>query len=194
MPNPYPSFANNATRDTIRPGASFQCVSDTKFSTKSIAIGVAPVSTDFFTTAPVVDRCVDNYDAGNQLVTSGKSFVIQAICVIPISTSIADVDAVIQKGLIVLTAQNKEIGVFRVRHLAAGGGTFVAGAQVAAASSVGVVNGMPQSDMFRVSELQIQTNQSFKAQLIMPVTAPYTMIAATTIEVDLVGYEIRPMA
>jgi len=195
MPNPIGNFGNNATRMPFgKPGQPVQCVSDTKYSTKTLSIGVAPAQTDFFTSAPSADRTVDNYDAGNQLVTSGKAFVIQGITVNPISTSIADVDAVIQKGVIVLTAQNKEIGTFRVRNLAAGGGTFVAGAQVAAASSVGVVNGMPQSDLFRVAELMIATNQSFKAQLLMPTGTTYTVIAATTVEIALQGYEIRPVA
>jgi hypothetical protein len=195
MPNPVGQFGSNATRLQFgKPGQPVQCVSDTKYSTKTLAIGVAPAQTDFFTSAPSADRCVDNYDAGNQLVTSGKAFVIQGITVNPISTSIADVDAVIQKGVVLLTAQGKEIGAFRVRNLAAGGGTFVAGAQVAAASSVGVVNGMPQSDLFRVSELMLATNQSFKASLLMPTATPYTIIAATTVEIALQGYEIRPVA
>jgi hypothetical protein len=195
MPNPIGNFGNNATRMPFgKPGQPVQCVSDTKYSTKTLAIGVAPAQTDFFTSAPSADRTVDNYDAGNQLVTSGKAFVIQGITANVISTSIADVDAVIQKGVVVLTAQGKEIGAFRLRNLSAGGGTFVAGAQVAAASSVGVVNGMPQSDLFRVAELMIATNQSFKASLLMPTVAPYTIIAATAVEIGLQGYEIRPVA
>jgi len=192
MPNPVANFGNPATR---LPGGMKQCVSDTKYSTKTLAIGTAPVMTDFFTSAPSADRTVDNYDAGNQLVTSGKSFMIQGITVNIVSTSIADVDSIIQKGVLVLTCQNKEIGAFRVRNLCSGGGTFVAGAQVAAAASVGVVNGLPNNDIWRVSDLLIQTNQSFKATLVMPAGAlAYTVIAATQVEVGLQGYEIRPAA
>ena len=195
MPNPIGNFSSNATRMPFgKPGQPVQCVSDTKYSTKTFAIGVAGSTTDFFTTAPVADRTLDNYDAGNQLVTSGKAFVIQGITVNVKSTSIADVDAFIQLGILVLTAQGKEIGAFRLRNLSAGGGTFVAGAQVAAASSVGVINGLPQSDVFRVAELMLATNQSFKATVIMPTTTTYTVIAATTVEVGLLGYEIRPVA
>lgn len=192
MSNPVSNFGNPSTR---LPGGLKQCISDTKYSTKTLAIGVAPVTTDFFTSAPSADRTVDNYDAGNQLVTSGKAFMIQGITANIISTSIADVDAVIQKGVLVLTCQNKEIGAFRLRNLCAGGGTFVAGAQVAAASSVGVVNGNPNADIWRVSDLLIQTNQSFKATLVMPAGAlAYTIIAATNVEIGLHGFEIRPAA
>ena len=195
MPNPIGNFGSNATRLPFgKTGQPVQCVSDTKFSTKTLSIGVAPAQTDFFTSAPAADRTVDNYDAGNQLVTSGKAFVIQGITVTAISTSIADIDAVINKGIVILTAQGKEIGAFRVRNLASGGGTFVAGAQVAAASSVGVTNGMPQSDLWRVAELMLATNQSFKASLLMPTAASYTVIAATSVEIALQGYEIRPVA
>ena len=155
---------------------------------------MAPATTDFFTTAPVVDATLDNYDAGNQLVTSGKSFVIQALSVNVIGTALADIDAIIQKGVIVITAQNKEIGRFRVRNLCSAGGTFVAGAQAAAASPIGVVNGIPQSEAWRIAELEIATNQSFKVQLFMPVTTPYTVTASTSVEIGLIGYEKRPVA
>ncbi len=195
MANPIGNFSNNATRMPFgKPGQPVQCVSDTKYSTRTLAIGVAPATTQFFNTAPVADPTLDNYDAGNQLVTSGKAFVIQAIACNIISTSIADINAVVQLGTLVLTAQGKEIGRFRVRHLAAGGGVWLAGAQVAAASSVGVINGIPHSDVFRVAELMLATNQSFTAALLMPVTTAYTVIAATTVEISLLGYEIRPVA
>jgi hypothetical protein len=193
MPNPtlQNSSINNQTRMTRGP---VQMVSDTKWATRVLAIGVAPAVTDFFTAPPAVDKVLDNYDAGNQLVTSNKEFVIQGITVNVSSTSIADIDAVVQRGCVVLTAQNKEIGWFRVRQLCAGGGTYVAGAQVAAASSVGVTNGLPNVDLFRVAELRIAANQSFKAQLVMPTTTTYTIIAATSVEIALQGYEIRPAA
>ena len=191
MANPVPQFKNSSTRLL---GGAVQAISDTKYSIKTLSAAVAPAQTDFFTSAPSADPTVDNYDAGNQLVTSQKQFMIQALAVNIIGTAIADVDAIIQKGIIVLTAQNKEIGRFRVRHLAAAGGTFVAGSQVAAANTVGVVNGTPQTDIWRVIDLLIDTNQSFKASLWMPTAAPYTVTASTTVEVDLVGYEIRPAA
>lgn len=193
MSNPVPQFKNLSTQTRLATGVA-QIVSDTKFSTKTLAIGAAPASTDFFTTSPVSDQTLDNYDAGNQLVTSQKQFMIEALAVNVRSTSIADVDSVINFGVLVLTCQNKEIGRFRLRNLNSGGGTFVAGAQVAAASSVGVTNGLPQSDVWRIIDLLIDTNQSFKATLLMPTTSAYTIIAATNVEVDLIGYEIRPAA
>lgn len=194
MPNPFPQIQNNASRMPVGTGQPVQIISDTKFSTKTFAIGVAAAFTDYFTSTPVTDATLDWYDAANQLVTSAKQFVIQGIGVNPISTSIADVNAFIQQGILILYAQQKEIGRYRLRNLAAGGGTFVAGAQVAAASSVGVVNGTPMPFVWQCAELQIQTNQTFKATLAMPTTAPYTVIASTTVEVDLFGYEIRPAA
>jgi hypothetical protein len=193
MPNPVFNTGHPATR-LSGSGQPVQIISDTKWCSRTIAIGVAPVATDFFNAAAVADRTVDNFDAPNQLVTSGKRFMIQAISVNVTSTSIADVNAFIQQGVLVLTCQGKEIGAFRLRNLNAGGGTFVAGAQVAAASSVGVTNGVPSSDVFRISDLLIETNQTFRATLLMPAIAPYTCIAATTVEVDLQGYEIRPAA
>ena len=192
MPNPIMqgSSLNNATR---LPGRR-QYISDTKWATRTLAIGVAPVNTDFFTAAPNADQVLDRYDGANMLVTSDKEFIIQGITVNVSSTSIADIDAVVQRGIVVLTAQNKEIGAFRVRQLCAGGGTYVAGAQVAAASSVGVTNGLPNTDLFRVAELRIASNQTFKASLVMPAATPYTIIAATAVEIGLQGYETRPAA
>lgn len=195
-----PKFApgdrlNSATRQPFSgQGAKVQIINDTKWSTKTLAIGVAPSSTDFFTSAPAADQTVDNYDNANQLVTSGKKFTAQALYVNIRSTSIADIDAVVNFGVVVLTAQNKEVGRYRVRSLNCGGGTYVAGAQVAAASSVGVTNGLPSNEVWQISPLELQTNQSFKATLLMPTTAPYTIIAATTVEIGLYGFEERPTA
>ena len=56
-----------------------QFITDCKFSTKTLAAGVWPATTDFFTTAPVADPTLDYYDAGNQLVSSGKIFLIKGI-------------------------------------------------------------------------------------------------------------------
>ncbi len=195
MPNPIPpGGGNSASRLPTNGGTFGQRISDTKFSIKSITIGVVPPTTDFFTSAPGQDPTIDSYDAGNQLVTSAKMFFIQGLAVNVIGAVIADVDAIIQKGVIVLTCQNKEIGRYRVRHLAAGGGTFVAGSQVAAANTVGVINGTPQTDIWRIDEIKVETNQSFKASLWMPSAAPYTTTGAVSVEIDLVGYEFRPAA
>lgn len=192
--NPVAQLADNRTRLSSLKGQAVQVVSDTKYSTKTLAAAAAPAITDFFTTAPSGDPTLDNYDAGNQLVTSAKQFCIQAIAVDVKGSAIADIDAIINKGVVVLTCQSKEIGRFRVRQLSAAGGTFVAGAQVAAASPVGVSNGNPQSDPYRISELLIDTNQNFKASLLMPTANPYVVTAATTVEIDLLGYEVRPTA
>lgn len=194
MPNPVTQFRNSNTRLPVGPGGATQVISDTKWSQKILALGAAPVSTDFFTSAPNADRTIDNYDAGNQLVTSGKSFTIQGITVNVISATLADIDNIIQRGTVVLTAQGKEIGAFRVRNLCAAGGTYVAGAQVAAANTVGVTNGLSQTDMFRVSDLTIETNQSFKATLVLPSAVGITLTSATTVEIGLHGYEARPAA
>ena len=194
MGNPYPNMGNNASRMPVGSGQPVQIISDTKFSTKTFAIGVAASFTDYFTTTPIQDATVDWYDAANQLVTSAKQFVIQAIGVKVFSTSIADINAFINSGVLILTCQQKEIGRFRIRMLNSGGDVFVAGAQVAAASSVGVSNGNPMAEPWRISELQIQTNQTFKATIAMPVLTPYTVIASTNVEVDLFGFEVRPLA
>lgn len=194
MSNPVARFSDNASRMPTGSGTTAQCITDTKFSQKILPIGVAAPQTDFFLTSPSADPTVDWYDAANQLVTSGKKFTIQGIGVQATSTSIADINAIVNLGVLVCTAQNKEIGRNRVRNLTAAGGVFVAGAQVAAASSVGVNNGSPQNEPWQFIELQLQTNQSFKASLWMPTVTTYTIIAATTVEVDLFGYEIRPTA
>ena len=194
MSNPAAKFQNNSSRQPTGPGTNAQVVTDTKFSTKTLAIGVAPPLTEFFTSQPVADPTLDWYDAGNQLVTSGKKYTIQGVGVNVISTSIADINAVIQLGVLVLYAQQKEIGRMRIRNLNAAGGPFVAGAQVAVASSVGVINGAPQNEPWQFIEQELETNQTFKAQLLMPSSTPYTIIAATTVEVDLFGFETRPTA
>lgn len=194
MSNPAAKFQDNASRNATGTGTKAQVVTDTKFSTKTLAIGVAPPQTDFFTTQPLADPTLDWYDNGNQLVTSGKKFTVQAIGVNVVSTSIADINAVIQLGVLVLFAQQKEIGRMRIRNLTAAGGPFVAGAQVAAASSVGVINGTPANEPWQFIEFELETNQMFKTTLLMPITTPYTIIAATTVEVDLFGFESRPTA
>lgn len=194
MGNPYPSMQNNASRMPVGTGQPVQIISDTKFSTKTYAAAVAPAFLDFFTTTPVADATLDWYDAANQLVTSAKQFIIQAIGTNFVGTAIADVNAFISLGILILTCQQKEIGRFRLRNLCAAGGTFVAGAQVAAANTVGVINGSPMAEPWRISELQIQTNQTFKCTLAMPTTTPYTVTASTTAEIDLFGFEVRPAA
>ena len=189
MGNPLPPKSSLASKLS----GLFQIVSDTKWATKSFAIGVVASQTDFFLAGASADPTIDNYDAGGQLVTSDKSFVIQALASNIISTSIADVDAFIQKGIVILTCQQKEVGRFRLRHLNAAGGTFVAGAQVAAASSVGVISGNPGMDPWTVGDILVSPNMGFKVTLCMPQGAlAYTAIAATTVELDLIGYEARP--
>ena len=123
-----------------------------------------------------------------------KQFMIQAIAVNVIGTAIADVDAIIQKGVIVLAAQNKEIGRFRVRHLAAAGGTLVGVPRLPPQIPLALSTGRLETDIWRVIDLLIDTNQSFKASLLMPTTTTYTVTASTTVEIDLCGYEIRPAA
>ena len=198
MSNPAPIFKNTQTRQPSVAGAKMQAVSDTKWSTKTYTGGaVAAAQTDFFTIGPSSDPTVDNYDAANQLVTSQKQFVIQALSVNVLpgaAATIADIDNFIQHGVLVLTAQQKEIGRYRLRHLSAAGGTFVAGSQVAAAALPGVINGMPQNEAWRIAELTISTNQSIKASVWMPTVAPITPTGAVNVEVDFIGYEIRPAA
>jgi hypothetical protein len=193
--NPKPNLRNIDTRNL---SGDWQCVSDTKFSTKTLSAGVAPPQTDFFTTAPSADYTLDWYDAGNQLVSSAKKFCIQGLGVNVIGVTgapgILDTDNVIQKGVLVLFAQQKEIGRFRLRNLNAAGGTFVAGAQAAVASNVGVVNGNPGMDPWVIADLLIDTNQQFKTTLLMPTVTTITLSAAVTVEVDLFGYELRPTA
>ena len=198
MSNPTPPYSLNSA--VSLPGVrQVQIVSDTKWSTKTIALGVAPATTDFFTSAPSADPTVDNYDAGNQLVTSQKSFTIQAITVAlfggaTTAGGIIDLNQIIEQGVIILTAQNKEIGRFRVRNLSAAGGLFVAGAQVAAAAVSGLVNGNPQASPWQIAPLTLAPNQSFKATLAMPTVAPVTLSAAVNVQIGLVGFETRPAA
>lgn len=195
MSNPIPPPGNSAaTRMSTQGGRRMQVISDTKWSQKNYAIGVIQPQLDFFLSAPSADPTVDNYDAGGQLVTSAKGFTIQALCVNILASVIADVNAFIQYGIVVLTAQQKEIGRFRLRHLCASGGPFVAGAQVAAASSVGVTNGSPDSDPWLIEPLFIDTNQTFKASIWMPITTPITTTSIVTAEIALCGFEARPAA
>lgn len=198
MSNPKPPSNLNAAMQ-LNGLSVVQVVSDTKYSTKTLAAGVAPVSTDFFTSAPNQDPTIDNYDQGNAIVTSAKKFVIQGIGVnvrgAASANGLIDVDNVIQKGVLVLTCQEKQVGKFRLRNLNAAGGTFVAGAQVAAASNIGVTNGLPQASPWQISEMALATNQTFKATLYMPSgTGAVTLNADVTVEVDLFGFEVRPPA
>jgi hypothetical protein len=172
-----------------------QFITDTKFSTKSFAPGVWPATTDFFTTAPVADPTLDYYDAGNQLVSSGKIFMIKAVAVNLRGGALADIDAFINLGILVLTVQNKEDGRYRLRHLTASGGVFIAATQGTATTGIiGANNGMPINEPFRVCDLLAHTNQQVKASLWGPTISPYTITTAMTTEVDLMGYEIRPLA
>ena len=172
-----------------------QFITDTKYSTKSLAAAVWPATTDFFTTAPVADPTLDYYDAGNQLVSSGKIFMIKAIGVNLRGGSLADIDAVVNLGILVITIQNKEDGRHRLRSLSSGGGVFMAATQGTATTGIiGVNNGMPINEPWRVCDLLAHTNQQVKCSLWAPVTTPYTITTAMTVEVDLLGYEIRPLA
>ena len=171
-----------------------QFITDTKFSTKTLAAAVWPAVTDFFTTAPVVDPTLDNYDAGNQLVSSGKIFMIKGVAVCLRGGAIVDLNTVIETGVLVMTIQNKEDGRYRVRNLRAAGGLNVTSAQIAAAAVFGATNGAPTGDVWDICDLLAHTNQSVKCSLLGPITTPYTITVATSVEVDLHGYEIRPLA
>jgi hypothetical protein len=202
MHNPQVILPDNSTRDVqvaLR-GRVFQCVSDVKVSTQ-ILPPFAPAYVSFFTTPPGGDQTVDRYDAARQLVTSGKLFVIQAIGVnitfIPTEANPVadDFDYIVQHGILVLYAQDKEIGAFRVRHLNSCGGTFIAGDQAILAASAGVLNGDPTTNAYRVAELKIETDETFKAVLFFPQTfPPYQFTTPAVVEVDLFGYELRPKA
>lgn len=197
MSNPLPPYSKNI--QTFIPGVK-QTVSDSKWTTKTLALGAAPVATDFFTSAPSQDVTIDNYDAGNQLVTSFKVFVIQSLQIslkgAATAAGLVDINALIEQGVLVLTAQNKEVGRFRLRRLNAGGGLFVAGAQAAAASNVGVTNGLPSNDVFEIAPLEMYPNQSFKATLQLSNTAANVITLSAPVDVQLVlgGYEVRPGA
>jgi hypothetical protein len=186
--------SNGASRLPAGTGDIAQCVTDTKFSTKTLAAAVWPAVTAFFTTQMVADPTLDYYDSAGQIVTSAKMFMIQAIAVNLRGGAIVDLDAIVNLGVIVLTSQQKEVGRLRLRHLCAAGGLYIAGAQAAAAAVYGVTNGEPQNEPFRINELLLQTNQTFKVELWGPITTPYTITVAVNVEVDLMGYEIRPTA
>jgi hypothetical protein len=172
-----------------------QFITDTKFSTKTLAAAVWPATTDFFTTAPVVDPTLDYYDAGNQLVSSGKIFMIKGLGCCLRGGALADIDAIINTGILVLTIQNKEDGRHRVRNCNSAGGVFIAATQGTATTGIiGATNGMPQNQPWCVCDMLAHTNQQVKVSLWAPVTTPYTIGTAVQFEVDLFGYEIRPLA
>jgi len=189
---PRGGFPADQTASSV-PGIG-QFVSDQKFATKIQAAGVWPAAIDFFQAAPGTDQTEDYYDAGNQLVTSGKSFTIQNIGVHIYSADLHDYDAIIHRVVLVLTVQQKEVGRFRVRRLTEAGGLWLASAQSAAASHLGASNGTPHNSPFNIAPITIDTNQTFKATLLGPTRDPYTLIDQTTIQVVLEGFETRPVA
>ena len=195
MGKPYPMMQNNASRMPVGTGQPVQIISDTKFTTKTFAIGAAAALHGLLHHhARSQDATLDWYDAANQLVTSAKQFVIQGLGSNIISTSIADVNAFIQSAMLILTCQQKEIGRQRLRNLCSAGGPFVAGAQVAAASSVGVINGNPRPNPGAWRSCRSRPTRPSRPPWPCRPSTPYTVIASTTVEIDLFGFEVRPAA
>lgn len=205
-----------AGQDNITPTRAFQPagvgllqgIHDFKFATRAIGAGVVPNTVDFFGAPPVADPTQDRYDQGNTLVSSGKSFIIYQISLMLFKLApdahVVDLEQLINKCHIRLTTASKEFGIYPVKDLVAGGGLFAGAGQIAVTPATmpggtvttGVLNGHPLRKKFALkSPLEIQSNQSFRAELLAPGGAlAITLLSATTLRLELEGVETRPAA
>jgi hypothetical protein len=189
--NPTYKDYNPADVATRVPGQE-QFVSYMKWATKTIAANtVWPSNIDFFTAAPSNDPTVDNYAAGNQLTTSGVSFTIQAIGLHIKSDTLADMDALINRGVLILITNHKEIGRYLISRLHECGGLYLATST--AGSYLGAMNGMPDNSPFCIAPQYIEPNQTVKAQILGPTDDPYTIVEKTTMKLFFEGFEGRPV-
>ena len=190
----------------------FNQVHTAKWATLTFAAGAIPTVTDFFQKAPSGDLTRDNYDQGGILVTSGKTFVIHALSIGLIAataSTFSDIDTFIQRCALMITTQNKEVGMFPLVLIPQGGGAFAGSSQLAvtpatapgAQSSLGVSNGIQVRKLLQLKEpLMIQPQQSFKISILgtsqgAPAGFPAaTLTGALDVRVALEGIESRPAA
>lgn len=189
----------------------FNDIHTTKCATKTFAAAAIPALTDFFQSAPSGDLTRDNYDQGGILITSGKTFTLYALALAVIPSTAAtfsDIDTFLQRCTLVLTSQNKEIGVFPLIHIPAGGGAYAASSQLAVTAaaapgaqiSLGVTNGLPIRKLLELKQpLIIQSQQSFKVSILGPNSVPAgfpaaTLAGALDVRIALEGIENRPAA
>lgn len=186
-----------------------QSIHDIKFATRTIAAGVIPAITNFFSGAPAADPVADRYEQGNTLVTSMKAFTVYAVGFQLIAgaagTTGVDMQAIIERCCLRLITNQKEFGVFPVHLLGAGGGVSMQSGQVAvtaaalpgAFSPTGITNGLPlNSNLWPLANpLEISANQPFYAELLAPTAAgllgAITLTGAVICRLILSGVEDR---
>lgn len=190
---------------------TFQAIHDTKFATRSIAAGVMPLTTNFFSAPASADPTVDRYEQGNTLVSSAKTFTIFGIGVqlmIGAAGVLTDLDQVSKYCALRIVTAQKEYGVIPLYMLPQGGGLAIQSNQVSvtpvaapgAFSTVGVTHGMPaRQSMFNLAfPLEIQANQMFYCEVLAPsglgILAALTNAGAVQIRVVLDGVEKRTAA
>lgn len=181
-----------------------QNIHDFKFATRSLAAAAVPAVTNFFGAAPSSDPTLDRYDQGNTLVSSGKLFTIYQMAVhiwkATQDGNLADFQKLIDNCFIRIVTSSKEFGLYPLIALPAGGGLAIQSGQVAVVpaaapgglSTMGALNGHPLRKRFALKHpLQVQSNQSFYAELVAPQTTPITLTSITLVRLELEGVEER---
>ena len=168
-----------------------QIISEVKYDTVVLAAAAVPAQTSAFA-ANSADLAIKNFDGNQILVNSGKSFLIKNISINVRGTVIADIDATIQQLSCRIQVDQKVYGTFPLSRLSAAGGTFVAGAQVAAASGVGVVNGNPLNQPFRLEvPIMVEGLKTFYFFILGPTGTPLVLTSAVTLRIQLEGKQAQ---
>lgn len=184
-----------------------QKIHDFKYATRSLAAAALPAVTNFFGAAPSSDPTLDRYDQSGTLVSSGKAFTIYQMAIHiwknTADANLADFQKIIDNCFIRLVTSSKEFGLYPIISLPAGGGLCLQSGQVSvtpaaapgAVSTHGALNGHPLRKRFALKHpLEVQSNQSFYAELVAPQATPLTLTSITFIRLELEGVEERPAA
>lgn len=191
-----PEFRNYASSlDPFQgPGASNvakQIVSEVKYDTVALAAAAVPAQTAAFAQNSA-DLALKNFDGNQILVNSGKAFLIKNISINVRGTVIADIDAVINQLSCRIQVDQKVYGTIPLSRLCAAGGTFVAGAQVAAASGVGITNGNPLNQPFRLEvPIMVEGLKTFYFFILGPTGTPLTLTSIVTLRIQLEGKQAQ---
>lgn len=181
-----------------------QTIHDFKFATRTLAAAAVPAVTNFFGAAPNADPTLDRYDQSGTLVSSGKKFTIFQMALHiwknTVDVNLGDFQLLIDNCFIRLVTNSKEFGLYPVVSLPVGGGLCIQSGQVAvtpvaapgAFSTLGATNGHPLRKRFALKHpLEVQSNQSFYAELVAPQATPITMTSITRLRLELEGVEER---
>lgn len=183
---------------------AYQRVHDVKYNTKSLAAGALPAVLDFFSGAPNSNAAIDSYEAASNLVVGNKVFqamALSAVITAGAGSTLADLEAVINSGVVEFTTANKMVGRIPLNRIPAAGGLAALSGQVTSApgagatltATPGLTNGIPWNKPLMLAvPLDIPGNQQFLARIYFDSSKVLT--GAVNVRLQLEGVEVRPGA